>query len=65
MLKLSLQPGEYLTIGDDIVIQLYRADGKRSYLAINAPKDVPVLRGAVSEREGASRPKGLVKVHQG
>lgn len=62
MLKLSLTPGEYVTIGDGIVVQLYKTDGKRSFFAIQAPKDVPVLRGAVAEREGKPRPKGLLQV---
>ena len=43
MLKLTLTPGEYLTIGDDVVVQLYRSEGRRAYLAIDAPKEVPVL----------------------
>lgn len=61
MLKLSLTPGEYLKVGDDVIIQLYKTDGKRSFLAIQAPRDVPILRGAVVEREGAPRPKGLLQ----
>ena len=62
MLKLSLAPGEYLTIGDDIVVQVYRAENGRSYLAIDAPRDVPVVRGAVRERQGESRPEKLAHV---
>lgn len=61
MLKLTLTPGEYLTIGDDVVVQLYRSEGKRAYLAIDAPREVPVLRGAVAEREGAAPPKKLAR----
>ena len=64
MLKLSLTPGEYLTVGNNIVIQLYKTEGKRSFLAIQAPKDVQILRGAVAEREGAPRPKGLLQVEE-
>ncbi len=62
MLKLSLTPGEYLTIGDGIVVQLYRMEGGRSYLAIDAPRDVPIVRGSVLEREGGQRPEHLVNV---
>ena len=47
MLKLTLTPGEYLTIGDDVVVQLYRSEGRRAYLAI--------------EREGAAPPKKLAR----
>lgn len=62
MLKLSLTPGEYITIGDGVVVQLYRSEGGRAYLAVKAPREVPVLRGAVSERGGAKRPDGLIDV---
>ena len=44
MLKISLTPGEYLTIGDNIVVQLYRSEGGRSYLAIDAPREIPIVR---------------------
>ena len=37
MLKLSLAAGEYLTINGNIVVQVYRAENGRSYLAIDAP----------------------------
>lgn len=60
MLKVSLTQGEYLTIGEGIVVQLYRSEGGRAYLAVKAPREVPILRGAVAERNGATRPDGLV-----
>ena len=50
MLKLSLAPGEYLTIVDGAVVQVYRAESGRAYLAIDAPREIPVGRGAVRER---------------
>ena len=62
MLKLSLTPGEYLTIDGNIVVQVYRSESGRTYLAIDAPREVPIVRGAVLEREGAARPQRLVKV---
>ncbi len=61
MLKLSLTPGEYLTIGDQVVVQVYRAENGRAYLAIDAPKDIPIVRGAVLEREGAAPPPKLAQ----
>lgn len=61
MLKISLTQGEYLTIGDNIVVQLYRSEGGRSYLAIDAPREVPIVRGAVLEREGGQRPERLAE----
>lgn len=59
MLKLSLLPDEYLTIDDNIVIQLTRVAGGRADVAIEAPRTVPVLRGAVLERTGGKRPACL------
>ncbi len=56
MLCLSLLPGEYLTIGDDIVLQYERTMGERCKLAVNAPREIPILRGAVRERGGEQRP---------
>ena len=49
MLTLRLKPGEYLVIGDDIAVQVF--EKKRNYLevAVEAPREVPVLRGEVYE----------------
>lgn len=64
MLKLTLLPNEYLVIGDNTVVQLARIAGGRADLAIDAPRTVPIVRGAVLEREGGARPQRLVKVPQ-
>ena len=50
MLFVSLREGDYLMIGDDVRINYDRMDGKDYLvLGIEAPKDVPVLRGKVYE----------------
>ncbi|MDE7218996.1 MAG: carbon storage regulator [Oscillospiraceae bacterium] len=59
MLKLTLLPEEYLTIGDSIVVQLIRVAGGRADLAVEAPRSVPIIRGAVLERSGGQRPACL------
>ena len=59
MLKLTLLPDEYLVIGDNTVVQLARIAGGRADLAIDAPRTVPIVRGAVLEREGGQRPACL------
>ncbi len=56
MLCLSLLPGEYLTIGKDIVLQYDCTEGDRCRMAVSAPKEIPVMRGAVRERNGEERP---------
>jgi len=56
MLCLNLNEGQYMTIGDNIVIQLDRMTGDRCRLVVNAPREIPVLRGEVFERSGGERP---------
>lgn len=60
MLFLQLKPGEYLTIGEDIAIQVFPDTGSKIRVAVKAPKEVSILRGEVRERNGAQRPEGLV-----
>ena len=56
MLCLSLTPGEYMTIGDSVVVQLDRVSGDRCKIVVQAPREVPILRGEVLERNGGERP---------
>ena len=56
MLCLALAPGEYMTIGDGVVVQMEKITGDRCRLAVHAPKEVPIVRGAVLERTGGKRP---------
>lgn len=56
MLCLGLDQGEYLTIGGDVVIQLDRIRGDRCKLVIEAPREIPIVRGKVLERDGGERP---------
>ena len=56
MLFLMFAPGDYLTIGDNVVIQVSKVEGSRCKLAIHAPREVSVLRGKVLERSGEERP---------
>ena len=56
MLCLSLNQGEYMTIGGNVVVQLDRISGDRCKLVVEAPREIPVLRGEVLERTGGQRP---------
>ena len=56
MLCLNLAPGDYVTIGGSVVVQLDRISGDRCKLMVEAPKEIPILRGAVLERTGGERP---------
>ena len=56
MLRLTLTPGDYFTVNGNIVVQLHRLEGERSLIAVEAPKEMRIVRGAVLEREGGQRP---------
>lgn len=56
MLCLNLTPGEYMTIGGNVVVQLDRVSGDRCKLVVEAPREIPILRGEVLERIGGERP---------
>lgn len=49
MLSMGRNPGEYLMIGDEIVVKVISVDGQLR-LAIDAPKDMAILRGEVYEQ---------------
>ena len=57
MLFLQLKDKEYLTIGDDIVIQVFTNSTIR--VSVQAPRELAVLRGEVLERQGGQRPACL------
>lgn len=58
MLALALSPEEYVTIGD-VVVKVSRVTPGHVYLAIDAPREIPIVRGKVLERGGAQRPACL------
>ena len=49
MLVLSRKVGERIHIGNDIFVEVRRVAGRRVTLAINAPKNVRILRGELME----------------
>ncbi len=51
MLSVQLKSGEYLTIGDDIVVQVFQT-GTTFRVAVQAPRELPIVRGEVHERTG-------------
>ena len=64
MLSLMLKEGEYLTIGEDIVVQVFPDSKSRTRLSISAPKDVTILRGDLWERGGADRPDCVLETQR-
>lgn len=56
MLRFTMKIGEYFIIGSDTVVQFDNLTGERAHLSINAPREIPILRGDVLERQGGQRP---------
>lgn len=56
MLCITMQRGDYFTVGGDTIVQYDRLNGERIHLNIHAPREVPILRGEVLERGGGRRP---------
>jgi carbon storage regulator len=50
MLVLGRKPGEYVVIDDKIIVKVVKSEAGDLRLAIDAPKDVPIVRGEVYER---------------
>ena len=48
-LVLSRLVGETIHIGPDIVLTVIRFEGKKVKLSIQAPKEIPILRGEIFE----------------
>jgi carbon storage regulator len=49
MLVLSRKVGERIHVGDDIVLEVRRISGNRVTLAVEAPRDVRILRGELNQ----------------
>ena len=56
MLSISLAPDEYFTINGDIVVKFSKVARGRCFLAIEADRSIPIVRGAVLERNGTPPP---------
>ncbi len=56
MLSISLAPDEYITINGDIVVKVSKIARGRCFLAIEADRDIPILRSSVLERNGTPPP---------
>ena len=51
MLVVGRKPGEYVMIGKDIRVQVVKADNGNLRLAIDAPREVSIVRGEVYEQQ--------------
>ena len=62
MLVLSRKVGERIHVGDNIVLEIRRIAGNRVTLALEAPRDVRILRGELER--AAKEFKSPVAAHQ-
>ena len=52
MLKLSVRPGEYLIIGENVKVIFTGGTGNNLHVMIDAPKEVSILRSKAAEKAG-------------
>lgn len=60
MLSLNVKDGEYITIGDNILVQAYRF-GTQTQVLVDAPREISILRGKLLEQSGGERPGNVIK----
>ncbi|MFZ5944964.1 MAG: carbon storage regulator [Bacillota bacterium] len=58
MLVLGRKPGEYVLIGDKIMVKVVRSAEGDLRLAIDAPQDIKIVRGEIFEREMSHKKHG-------
>lgn len=51
MLVIGRRPGEYVVIDDNIIVKVVKSDEGDIRLAIDAPKDIRIVRGELYEQE--------------
>lgn len=51
MLVVGRRPGQYVVIGDEIIVKVVKSDEGDLRLAIDAPKNVKIVRGEIYENE--------------
>jgi len=57
MLVLGRRPGEYVMINDNIMVKVVRSDEGDLRLAIDAPREVRIIRGELYEKEKLKKVK--------
>jgi carbon storage regulator len=67
MLKLSLKPGEYITLGDNIKIVFSGGSANNIHLLVDAPREISVARNSAGKDKKPSpyyKEKGISKTAQ-
>lgn len=55
MLVLSRKENQEIVIGEDVVIRVTKINGNRVSIAIEAPRDIKILRGEISNENSIHR----------
>ena len=64
VLVLGRRPGEYIVIDERIIVKVVRSNNGNLRLAIDAPSDVPIVRGEVYETNQRLEKDNLDKVNR-
>jgi carbon storage regulator len=59
MLVLSRKVGERIHVGNDIILEIRRISGNRVTLALDAPRNVRILRGELERAAREFRPQEI------
>ncbi|WP_153733063.1 carbon storage regulator [Sporosarcina obsidiansis] len=51
MLVVGRKPGQYIVINEKIIIKVVKSEEGHLRLAIEAPKDIPIVRGELFNQE--------------
>ncbi|OBZ10272.1 MULTISPECIES: carbon storage regulator [Bacillales] len=49
MLVLGRKPGEFIVINESIIVKVIRSEDGHLRLAIDAPRDIPIIRGELHD----------------
>ena len=63
MLKLSLKPGEYITLGDNIKIIFSGGSANNIHLLVDAPREVNIARSIAKSHRLTTKKKEFQKQH--
>ena len=61
MLKLTLKPGEYLNIGEDVKVIFSGGSANNIHLLIDAPREVTIVRSNANPLNGTKKPSPYYK----
>lgn len=61
MLKLTVRPGECLSIGDDIKVVITGGTQNNYHIMVDAPKSLNIVRGSVLEKNATEKERQKLK----